>query len=563
MKRGVSPLTIAVAVALFALTVVVAMVGQKDIGIARDEATYMHFGSRYADWWAGVVGGSIQPTNEEAITAHFGGPRATDGNREHPPLMKTLFGLSHRLLHRGLGWLPEQAAYRLPTALMFAVLVVLVYAFARRHFGAVEAVTAAVLVLACPRLLFHGSLATFDVPVVTMWFATLFAYDKVLHAGAKPIVLGVVFGLALATKHNALMLPAVIGAHYLWVVYRDVAGAQGWRGRTTIAFVRGLWALKPSIALALLAGPVVLVALWPWLWFDTFAHASQWIAFHLDHVHYNFEYLGTNYNAPPFPWHIAIVTLLVTVPLVTLVAAGLGVGECMRRFRVGERIEDAPAMLIFLSAAVAIGPFLLPTTPIFGATKHYAAVVPSLCIFAGVGVAGSARLLVRALGRGSFETVAIALALLVALASAAEARSSHPYGLSHYTSIAGGPAGGADLGMNRQFWGTSALGVLAEIERRTAKLDGQVPVYTHDAAPAWPWYQRFGSIDRRIIDAGHEQAGVRRSKLALVIHERHFNRHDYMIWEAYGTVQPVFVLTVAGVPLVSLYERPELAAPSP
>lgn len=220
-------------------------------------------------------------------------------------------------------------------------------------------------------------------------------------------------------------------------------------------------------------------------------------------------------------------------------------------------------MLIFLSAAVAIGPFLLPTTPIFGATKHYAAVVPSLCIFAGVGVAGSARLLVRALGRGSFETVAIALALLVALASAAEARSSHPYGLSHYTSIAGGPAGGADLGMNRQFWGTSALGVLAEIERRTAKLDGQVPVYTHDAAPAWPWYQRFGSIDRRIIDAGHEQAGVRRSKLALVIHERHFNRHDYMIWEAYGTVQPVFVLTVAGVPLVSLYERPELAAPSP
>ena len=36
---------------------------------------------------------------------------------------------------------------------------------------------------------------------------------------------------------------------------------------------------------------------------------------------------------------------------------------------------------------------------------------------------------------------------------------------------------------------------------------------------------------------------------ALVIHEKHFNRHDYMIWKSYGTVQPVFVLRAAGVPI--------------
>jgi hypothetical protein len=41
-----------------------------------------------------------------------------------------------------------------------------------------------------------------------------------------------------------------------------------------------------------------------------------------------------------------------------------------------------------------------------------------------------------------------------------------------------------------------------------------------------------------------------------VIHERHFRRHDFMIWQSYGTVQPVFVLRFDGVPIVSVYRRP-------
>ena len=46
------------------------------------------------------------------------------------------------------------------------------------------------------------------------------------------------------------------------------------------------------------------------------------------------------------------------------------------------------------------------------------------------------------------------------------------------------------------------------------------------------------------------------SQIALVIHERHFNRHDYLIWTEYGTVRPSYVLTYGGVPLVSVYVRP-------
>ena len=57
-------------------------------------------------------------------------------------------------------------------------------------------------------------------------------------------------------------------------------------------------------------------------------------------------------------------------------------------------------------------------------------------------------------------------------------------------------------------------------------------------------------------DSGREEAGIAASQFALVIHEKHFNRHDYMIWQSYGTVRPVFVLRADGVPIVSVYKRP-------
>jgi len=61
---------------------------------------------------------------------------------------------------------------------------------------------------------------------------------------------------------------------------------------------------------------------------------------------------------------------------------------------------------------------------------------------------------------------------------------------------------------------------------------------------------------RGFPDAGHEGYGVERSNLALVVHEKHFNRHDYLIWKSYGTVRPVFVLRSQGVPIVTVYKRP-------
>jgi len=108
--------------------------------------------------------------------------------------------------------------------------------------------------------------------------------------------------------------------------------------------------------------------------------------------------------------------------------------------------------------------------------------------------------------------------------------------------------------MNRQFWGVAARGVLPVLASAASKT-GTTYVYSHDASPMWGWYAKYGLVPPTLQDAGQEQPGIDRSQLALVIHEKHFNRHDYMIWKTYQTVRPIFVLRSDGVPIVSVYKR--------
>jgi hypothetical protein len=316
------------------------------------------------------------------------------------------------------------------------------------------------------------------------------------------------------------------------------------------------------VSLAVL-GPVTLYAVWPWLWFAPVHHVRDWLTFHLTHVHYNYEYLGRNWNAPPFPWHVALVTTLFTVPVATLAAAAIGAGVwiAQRLADRPDRARDAPALLLALSAAASIGPFFLGTTPIFGAEKHWMPALPTICIAAAVGVVWAARAALayaarfRRIPERVGVPVIVVLAGCVVLAGAAETQVAEPYALTWYNTLAGGAPGGADLGMNRQFWGVAARGVLPRLAAEAPQAVSTY-VYTHDASPAWGIYQQQGLVPRTLLDAGWEQAGIDRSQLAIVIHERHFNRHDYLIWKSYGTLQPIYVLRAGGVPIVSVYRRP-------
>ena len=270
---------------------------------------------------------------------------------------------------RSLYVLSESNAMRLPGALFGGLLVGLLYLAARLFFASPQtawgpgqanrafAVCAGLGWLCIPQPFYHAHLACFDTTITALLVATTFTYHRSLRSRAWILPTAILWGLALLSKHNALFLPIIFIAHWLWdgLLERrfELTLAPGsWKRR--LAWMLGglilaipAFFLHPLLALALLlpttrfvqlstppvpavlfvmlpVGFAILVAGWPLLWVDTLDNFLRWLEFHLHHEHYMQTYFGQVLAYPPFPPQFAWVMTALTWPTVLLMAFALG-----------------------------------------------------------------------------------------------------------------------------------------------------------------------------------------------------------------------------------------------
>lgn len=544
-----------IAGAMALVYVVWLLAGARRLGFPRDEGMYFRAGSDYFRWYRMLWDHGGEALSRSAIDS------AWSFNHEHPALMKTLFGASEYFLHEKYKvFVDASTAYRLPGMAMGGLAVAITYLFGARAFGRRAGAMAAVLFALMPRVFFHAHLACFDVPITAMWIACIYVYWRSIERQSFgwAIAAGVVFGLTLETKHNAWVLPAVLVPHALFTLW--TSRREGWRW---------LWTPGTLVSMATV-GPMVFLALWPYLWHDTMARIEWWVNFHLNHEYYNIEFLGKNYFGPPSPKSYVPVMIAATVPSITLLLFLVGAAERGRvawaRLRTwglgvagrgtGERAPGDPCetdLLLFLAFCVAVGPFFLSKTPIFGATKHWLTAYPVLAILAGRGFDLTARAMERAIASWDVRRRSAAHAGLVACVVAAPllvTAHSHPFGLSAYVPLVGGTKGGAELGLNRQFWGFTTQTAAEEFLNSKAPRGSSVFILdtTWDA---WSRMQEEGRVRADLRAAG----APAEANFALVQHELHMNEVDYDIWIADGTDAPVYVVTHDDVPIVSVYQR--------
>jgi hypothetical protein len=562
-------------------------------GFGRDEGQYFRASERYWGWFEELgtnlrAGHPLRSFSAGAIDRYW-----YDNAPDHPVIMKTLYGLSWRAFHRctctgparGLHpvhvrgkhiTLPlfkrESTAFRFPAILFAALLVAMVYRFALRLVPWPAAAAGAVLTLAQPHYFFHAQIACFDAPITTMAFAVGFAYWKSLRRPRWGILAGVVFGIALGTKHNAWLMPFFLVAHYLWMRRRDLLARR--LPRIPLAFVS-----------MVVLGPLVFFLHWPWLWHAPIQRAQSYVHRHLEHEHYNFEYLGHNWNEPPVGAKLKLLRMTApfvetgfTVPATTLVLAAVGAVALLRRrrgepvlpggepegavaarpdwLRPGADVDRAPGAFL---AAQIFGPLAivaLPSTPVFGGVKHFMPAMPYIAVVAAIGAAWLGRLAAAALAGARprlSRALPVALAVLVCVPAVTETRRSHPDGLSHYNLFAGGFAGGASLGMNRQFWAYCVLPMLGWINEQTPT---NRDMYWHDViGDALSMYKREGRLAMSVGDTGFGQPGIQRSSIGLLEWEKHWAMYEGWFWDDYRTTRPVYVRTREGVPIVIAYER--------
>ena len=512
------------------------------------------------------------------------------------------------------GTLAETTAFRLPSMVLTALLVAMIWLFGAGTIGRLGALAAALSFILVPRTFFHAHLTAFDMPITAMIFFTVAAFWKSLRSRWWAVATGVLWGLAILTKHNALFLPVALGGWWL-AGARVVAGprarvlpetarrvalglaALAVLGGAAVGGKLGLGAglgavliglvvlgrriALPPMPLAFVTMPLIglplFVALWPRLWYDGFANFLWYLSFHLKHDHYMQTYFGDVLAYPPLPVSFPFVMTLLTVPLaiMALGLAGAGVlaapwvrarweqrGEWLAP-STGARSPWTFGALLGVNTFYPIALIALPSTPIFGGVKHWLPAMPFFALLAGIGFDRLVRAmweLVRVRRPWARGLVAAAL-LAVCLAPAARATlHAHPNGTAYYNELIGGAPGAADAGMQRQFWGYPTRLAMDYLNRHVPK---GAAVYFHKSPwGCWDLYRKEGLLRRDIrhvadiFDMDVIVGRLRSTAYGVFHHQKDHDDYELAIWEAYGTDAPVWQATQDGVPIVSVYRNP-------
>jgi len=555
----------ALGVALFVVTVLLVGATEESVGFTRDEGFYFKAGETYYGWFK-ELGRSIsdgefgRPFEKAVLDKHL------SYNREHPVLMKNAFALSWGVLHKQLGlFARESSAFRFPAWLMAGLSVSLVFALARTLLRRRAAFIAALLWLSLPRAFWHMHLACFDIPVIAAHTWLVLAYLKGRRSMRGALLCGVAFGLAASVKHNILIAPAMFVLHWLLTEARAPR-------RTAEGFK------LPEIPLAFFSlaiiGPIVFVAHWPYLWPSIFQRIGSYLGFHLSHEHYPILWFGELLTEPPFPVSFPFVMSAVTIPVPVLVAFIAGAALAMLvsarflfpRFTRREVTEStivplgdtaqepsaSPALLLLLNIAFPYLLIAMPSTPIFGGTKHWMNALPFLCVLAAWAIEeGTARLL-RAVN--AKERAAVVIVLLVGLLAVAPgfwgSARVHPYGLSYYNALVGFARGAANVGFQRTFWGYESREVLPMVNAQRSK-----PTRLHFGDTNhddWRFYRR----DKLLDDDVRWSGSVRGANVAVVQPQGEFKGQWIDVLNNWGVNGPDGVVHIEGVPLATITFKP-------
>lgn len=534
----------------------------RDLGYARDEGFYFQSAESYARWFALLWESPSAAFTQRAVDASW------SINPEHPPLLKSLFGLSWLVLYKKLALFSEEGtSFRFPGMVLSAGALPLLYSWGKRAVSRRAGLVAALAYGFVPTTFYHAHLACFDAPITTLWLAVAYAYARSIAPEESPrgasrwaVATGVLFGFALASKHNSWFLPIALGVHA--GLRALLVSAEPSSENEAISATRTAIRVPKALVWMVLLGPAILILCWPRLYWDGAARFVFYVKFHLRHEYYNMEFLGRTYFAPPFPRAYAWLMTAATVPTITLILAGVGGLVSARAGRDRGSPSRSDATLWLFGLLVNYLAWLSPSTPIFGGTKHWLTAYPFLCLFAGVGAEWAlARLDESLVGRGvaherdSSKASRLALIAPVVCFSClvapgvVESLHAHPWGLSAYSPGVGGTRGAADLGLNRGFWGyqTGSL-----VDALNASTPPHGAVYVHDTA---------GEAFRMLQRDGRLRADIRptwspaEADVALYHHEQHMAGVEYQIWQTMGTARPHVVKGLDGVPIVWMYVR--------
>ena len=530
-----------IALLLACATAILLTVTAPAIGLTWDEPAYIAGADSIAAWFGVLIKSPGQAFQSETIDQYW------IINHEHPPVQKIWSGWVWSAAQH---FLDELTASRLGVMLMVSFLVALLYLLVAKMYGRAAGLFAAAALLSMPRFFFHSHLAALDVPVAVGAFAVTFLFWKTIDRKQWwwGILLGIAWGLVVATKLNGVFIPIAL---VTWVlVFR-----RQWRMVFRL-FLMGIFAI------------LTFFAVWPWLYHQPWMRVLEYINFHIHHVEIGQWYFGQFYLPPP--WHFVPVILWAVLPLTVLLLSLIGMAQAGR----GRR-DQGLAWLMIISVLVSIAPFLFEKSLLYDNDRLFMPVYPFLAALAGIGfgwiLAGLRKLMGR-IKRPIWNTLAsILLAAALLTPQSVAMAGLYPHLLSYYSEGVGGLRGATRLGLETTYWCETYAAALPYLNEHAKPGDLiWVEPWSFDVLL---YYQMIGRLrpDVKVMNPDFAQ-----SVFGPYTHNRpvigDFRYADWYIFQyrqtQFGTAgenyyplmvlesqQPVFEVEYQGIPLMRLYGK--------
>ncbi len=422
---------------LFVITFLLVGLTLKDYGIAWDEPAYFYATDLHTNWILelsrNITTGEIRRSlSDEVIRSAW---HWNPYNVPHPPFSRIVSGLAKLAFYP---LIDKFSAYRLGPAFFFAGLVTLMYVWIKKLLGKAAALAAVLALILTPNLFGYAHIAVTDLPLASLWFLFVYCFWKGLLRWQWSIVLAIVWGLALATKFPAVLMPIpmILWAH---IYHRQ-------------RYSNNVFAL-------LFLAPLFMVASQPYLWHQTAPRFLEFLyegisrAYRPDAnfmIYFYHQLLFTH----QLPWYYSFFIVGVTTPEPVLVLSILGGISAAWMSK-----QRSAIMLFIINGTFVLMLGLMPGAVLHDGIRQMLSALPFLAALAGVGfcalVTAVFKLVDLRLGMELTHRktlVSATLILLIFTLPVLDQINCHPFQLSYYSRLVGGIDGAYRRGLETTYF---------------------------------------------------------------------------------------------------------------
>lgn len=506
-------------------------------GHSWDEALYLKPSVSAVSWFSELLSGNKEILKRENIDAHWG-RELTSTDPLHPeiaPIPKIVSGIGAKFIEAA--HIDPVIAMRLPTAAFFGLTVALIYLLGRRGFGRLAGFSAAVFYLLMPRVFGHAHIAASETLLAFSVVFVVWAYLLAMEVTLASLLVAFAFAIAILTKVNALLLPLPL---MIWgQIYKRNRYAS-------------------SVFAMVFLSPLLVFALWPWLWQNGVLKFLQYLAFYAQHQSTSVFYLGRmwGYNhGGPAPWHYPFLITILSLPEWMLLFLTFGILRA-----IGQSWKRPVPVLFLLMAGLAFLVAALPGQPKYDGERLFFSAFPFIALLCGGGFAGLFFLIPQPKdathqNRAYRNWIGGLVLLAFILLGIVDLAVSYPNHLNYYNWIAGRPKGALKRGFETSYWGEALNNeVIDELNRSVAPGQTVRPLALNALAltnlQAWNKLRR----DIKISDVENPDwfvLQVRQGMMGRV--ERHLHE----------SVTPYRTFYAQGVPRIQLFKITTSAAAPP